>query len=658
MLTDTSSSAHALMSPMGSVRITDGPFSRLQRRCAEITAPAIGAQLFDPAVGHAIENFRIAAGDADGTHQGPPFMDGDLYKWLEAAAVLTATGAADFTAELDEAADLIARAQRPDGYVHTQTLIAHRAAGVDQPLADRLNFETYNLGHLMTLGCVHHRLTGSDTYLDLGRRAAAYLLGLLDDHPDLLGRSAICPSHYMGAVELYRTTRDPDHLRLAIGLLDVRDRVTTGGDDNQDRIPVREHRRIVGHAVRANYLYAGVTDVVLETGDQGLRDVVTAVWDDLVGSKLAITGGCGALFDGASPDGCPDQTQITRVHQAYGRAFQLPNTTGHHESCSAIGLVLWAWRMLLLTGESRYADTIEQVLVNVLPATIGLDGRSYFYTNPLRQVRDLPYPLRRPGDTALEPVPDPPASDSRLRQEWMSCFCCPPNIARTLAELAYLVYATGDDGLWVHQYADSELTWTLGGHEVLVTQSCGLPLSGRVILRFSADAPAAGVIRVRIPDWDPSATVTCDGVEVVDRDRGYAVIQTTITPDTVIELRASPRVRLVAANRFAEELTGQVAVVRGPVVYCVESADLPADVGIEQVLVGRDTAWTPEVVAGLDGALALRGTLFLAPAAASDSLYREVEPEPPRPCELMLVPYAVWGNRGPGEMSVWLGRSW
>jgi DUF1680 family protein len=589
------------------VRLAEGPWRDLHDRVATVTVPAMSAQLHDPAIGHAYENFRIAAGDTTGEHAGPPFMDGDMYKWLEAAAALQTFGHdEDRAAWIAEAADVIGRAQRADGYVHTQTLIANRARGDDQPLEDRLNFETYNLGHLMTAGVILKRATGDDALLDLGRRAADYIDHLWRDRTDLLARSAICPAHYMGVVELYRETRDERYLDLAKALLDIRDRVATsglGGDDNQDRAPLRDQTVIAGHAVRSTYLYAGAADVVAETGDADLLRVLEGLWADLVGTKLYLTGGCGALYDGASPDGNPEQSVITRVHQAFGRAYQLPNTTAHNETCASIGLVLWGWRMLTLTGESHYADTIEQVLLNALPASIGLDGASYFYTNPLRQVAGLPYALRRPGDTAIRPVPTPPPSNVRLRQEWLSCFCCPPNIARLLAELPYLLHSVTPKGLAIHQYVSSDVQVEVDGRPLAVTVRSdlhGAQGTGRVTITVQSAVRAE--LRIRVPGWAEKSRISVGGRTIQDRDRGYAVI--------------------------------------------------------ERVLVPRTCRWTPyeKNVVGTT-VTALRGTCLVSPEA-DPGLYADLPTGAPEQVEVTLIPYAVWANRGPSEMSVWLRLAW
>ncbi len=662
MFTDTSHSPHARMGSLsaGRVRIDGGFWGDVHARSIDVTIPAMGDQLFDPEVSHAYQNFRVALGEAEGEHCGPPFMDGDFYKWLEAATVaLAERDDPALAARVEQAVATIVRTQQQDGYLHTQTQIKRRHSGGAQALDDRLNFETYNLGHLMTAGCVRARITGKRDLLEAGIRAADYLRDLVAERPGLIARSAICPSHYMGVIELYRTTGDRAYLQLATDLLDLRDRVENLGDDNQDRVPLREQRQAVGHAVRANYLYAGVADVVAETGDSELLGLLEALWRDVVDTKLHVTGGCGALYDGASPDGTPEQSQLTRVHQAYGRAYQLPNTTAHNETCAAIGMVLWSWRMLVLTGEGRYADVIEQILHNGLLASIGLDGRSYFYTNALRQVRDLPYPLRRPGDTALDPVPTPPPSDARLRQEWMSCFCCPPNIARVLAELPYLAYAARGNQVWVHQFMASTSEVEIDGTRVVLTQRTDFPVSGEVGIVVTAASPTPMVLRVRIPGWAEGATVEVNRVPVDSFEAGYAVVDRTWHSGDELRLVLPLRIRKLVGHRLAEELANQVALVRGPVVHCLESHELPAGATVERVLVPHDAEVRPVSLPAASPALpalALRARLAPEPARP-DRLYDELPTDPPSELEIALIPYACWANRGPSEMSVWLNLS-
>ncbi len=636
-----------------------GFWGGIRRRTHERTVPEMWDMLRDPAVSPGLTNFRIAAGWEAGEHTGPPFMDGDFYKWLEAAIAQLETTREPWLADvIAEVAQLIASTQRADGYLHTPTLIATRNRVDVTALADRFHFETYNLGHLITMGVRHHAVTGSDILLDVARRAAGFLEDLATNKPLELARSAICPSHYMAVIELYRATHDERWLRLAETFVRVRDDFS-GGDDNQDRVPVREQTTVAGHAVRANYLYAGLADLVAETGDERLRAVLENLWTDVVSTKLAVTGGCGALYDGASPDGSPWQEQISRVHQAYGRAYQLPHTTAHNESCANIGMVLWSERMLALTGEPRYADVIEHVMLNSVLAGVGLDGTDYFYTNPLRQVRDLPYPLRRAGDTALHPVPDPPPSDARLRERYLSCFCCPPNTARTLAQFHERAASVAADGLYVHQYGGSRLRATGPEDAVLaLREQSDYPWNGTI--RFEVtEARGSLPVHLRVPGWAVGATLAVGDEDPDAVPPGtYARRERAWRVGDVLTLELPMPVRILRGHRLAEELANQVAAQRGPLVYCVESADLPAGTPIESVALGRDVDLAPvdTEIAG-QRVVALTGNVRLLPASGDD-LYADLAEGAIETVSARLVPYFAWANRGPGEMSVWMPLVW
>ncbi len=656
---------HRRLRPLtaGSTRWARGFWHEAQERTFRTTIPQIWGSLSDAAVSPGLRNFRIAAGLEDGEHDGPPFMDGDLYKWLEAAVAQLEVAPEPQLAQTVEAmAALIASVQRDDGYLHTATLIAARHHEHATELADRFHFETYNLGHLITAGVRHHQVTGSTTLLEVARKAADYLETLARDTPFDLARSAICPSHYMAVIDLYRATGEERYLRLAQAFVRVRDDFD-GGDDNQDRLPVRAQRTVAGHAVRANYLYAGLADLVAETDDVELTDVLARLWRDVVETKLYITGGCGALYDGASPDGSPWQDQISRVHQAYGRAYQLPHTTAHNESCANIGMILWSERMLALTADARFADVIEQIAYNTLLAGISLDGDEYLYTNPLRQVRGLPYPLRRPGDTALHPVPAPPPSDQRTRQPYLSCFCCPPNTARTLARFHERAASIGADGLYVHLYGGSDIDVTdERGRRLALREDSDYPWGEAIVFTVTAAAGALPV-HLRIPGWCTSATLTVNGTVVHACAAGtYTRIDRDWAVGDVIALTLPMPVRVLRGHRLVEEATNQVALQRGPVVYCLESADLPADVLLEQAAVRRGTTFAP-VEAEVAGhrVVALDGELTVLPHDRDDSddvLYRDLDTAPLRSIPARLIPYHAWGNRGAGEMSVWLPVVW
>jgi DUF1680 family protein len=435
-----------------------------------------------------LHNFRIAAGLEPGKHRGPPWNDGDLYKWLEAVAlVYAAKNDPALDRLMDDAIAVIAKAQRPDGYMHTPVLIANKNGdAVAKPFQDRLDFEMYNFGHLFSAACVHYRATGKKSFLDVAVRAGDFLCRAFENPTPEFARNSVCPSHYMGIVELYRTTGDKKYLQLAIKFLDLRDVATGGTDDNQDRVPFRKQSEAAGHAVRANYLYAGAADVYAETGDKTLLEPLKKVWSNMVMQKMYVTGACGALYDGASPDGSKDQKHIARVHQAYGRDYQLPNSTAHNETCAAVGNVLWNLRMLRITGEAKYADVLELALFNAVLAGISLDGKRFFYTNTLRQLDTMPVPLRW----------------SRMRQEWISSYCCPPNVARTLAATSSYAYGRSNRGIWIHLFGGSTLDTTLpDGRRVKLMQETDYPWDGRVRITFES-APAGEMsLFLRVPGW-------------------------------------------------------------------------------------------------------------------------------------------------------------
>ena len=396
--------------------------------------PTMGRLMQDTHRTRFLGNFEVAAGLVEGTHRGAKWNDGDFYKWLEsAAATYAASHDPALGAEMDRIITLIARTQDSDGYIHTDVQIRQRAGEDIRRFSNPMDFEMYNMGHLMTAACVHHHATGKSNLLAVARKAADFLAIQFENPTPETARHGICPSHLMGLVDLYRTTHDRRYLDLAVKLLAMRDLVPNGDDDNQDRIPLKQQQHIVGHAVRATYLYAGAADIYAETGDKSLLPVLQSAWDDLVSHKLYITGGCGALFDGASPDGSPEQESITRVHQSFGRNYQLPQTTAHNETCAAIGSIFWNWRMLQITAEAKFADLVEQTLYNSVLAGVSLDGMSFFYTNTLRQLNPMPVDLRW----------------NRRREKFTGCFCCPPNVVRTVAESATYAYLKSDRNLWV-----------------------------------------------------------------------------------------------------------------------------------------------------------------------------------------------------------------
>jgi DUF1680 family protein len=648
-LVDTSGSSFAKERPTGlsEVRWTEGFWADRFELCRTQTIPSMWSLMGGTNRTHFYENFRIAAGLKEGVHRGASFNDGDFYKWLEAAAATLAVRPdAELDQRLDEIITVIARAQRDDGYLHTPVVIRQRNGSTNaQPFQDRLQFEMYNMGHLLTAACVHFRATGKTNLLAVARRTADFLCDKFREPTPDLARNSICPSHYMGMVELYRVTRESRYLEMAKTFLAMRNLVPDGTDDNQDRIPFTQQTNAMGHAVRANYLYAGAADLFAETGDPALMNSLAKIWTNVMQQKLYVTGACGALYDGASPDAGKDQKNITRVHQAYGREYQLPNATAHNETCANIGNVLWNWRMYLLTGEARYVDVIELALYNSVLSGMDLAGTNFFYVNPLRSVEPLPVPLRW----------------QHKRLPFVSSFCCPPNLARTIAEVNQYAYSLSAGAVTINLYGGSKLSTTLPGgdrHPISLAQETDYPWNGRVRVTMEQCGSVPFAVRLRLPGWCRGATLRLNDqlLDSTPGSAGYLEVRRTWRPNDALLLDLPMPTQLIESNPLVEECYNQVAVKRGPLVYCLESPDLSSPTLVSAVLVPDKI----DLLARYDrrllgGVVSVEGQGFTrAEADWHGKLYRELERMPLRPIKLRLIPYFAWANRGPSDMSVWL----
>jgi uncharacterized protein len=607
-------------------------------------------QIFDdPNLSHAYRNFEIAAGLVKGEHKDPPFYDGDMYKWFEGCcSVYAITKDPSLKVLMDQFVKTVVACQRADGYLHTKTLIKDMNSQVQRTeFEERLHFETYNFGHLMTAACIHYRATGEKTLLNAAIKATDYLYRYYKKAPVELAQNAICPSHYMGVIEMYRTTRDPKYLELAKGFVDIRKYVKNGTDDNQDRIPFRQQKKAMGHAVRSNYLYAGIADVCLETGEDSLMQCLNSIWDDVVHTKMYITGACGALYDGTSPDGTnytPDSVQ--KVHQSYGRSFQLPNHTAHNETCANIGNMIWNWRMFELTGQAKYVDIMEQALYNSVLSGISLDGKKYLYTNPLAVSDSFPYRLRWTE------------GDHKKREEYISCFCCPPNTVRTIAEAQQYAYSLSPKGLFVNLYGGNTLNTTLeNGENLKLTQTTDYPWDGNVSMEIHQVGKKAFAFLFRIPAWCEGAQIWVNGVECASNlmPESYYELHRTWKKGDQIVLKMPMKVRMIESNPLVEETRNQVAVMRGPLVYCLESADLPSGVRVSDVYLSLNSDLKPvETTIAESRIFQLEGRAkAFKNNDWSHTLYREMK-LPAETIKLRLVPYYAWNNRGGTEMSVWL----
>ncbi len=647
-LVNTSSSPYAKLKSINlqDVNWTDGFWKEQFDTETQQTIPFMWDLYKDPEVTHAYRNFEIAAGLMKGKHDGPSFHDGDFYKVFEGlASAYALTGDEKLDKQMDEAIELIAKAQRDDGYLHTPVVIEERWGTLgEEYLEQQLGFEKYNMGHLMTAATVHYRATGKESFLNIAKGVADFLYDFYKKASPELARNAICPSHYMGVVEMYRTLGDERYLELANNLINIRGTTNDGTDDNQDRIPFREQTTAMGHAVRANYLYAGVADLYAETGEEKLLENLESIWEDVVYRKMYITGACGSLYDGVSPDGTSyDPSEVQKIHQAYGRPFQLPNATAHNETCANIGNVLWNWRMLQLTGEGKYADIIELALYNSVLSGIGLEGQSFFYNNPLNVSEELPFEQRWGNE----------------RKGYISLSnCCAPNVTRTLAQVSNYAYNFNEDGIFVNLYGSNNLDTSLdNGESLKLSQVTNYPWDGEISISVE-EIPENYSMFLRIPGWSEGAVVTVNGEEVKNEIKSgeYLQLERAWERGDEIALELPMKAKLMEANPLVEEAKNQVAIKRGPLVYCVESADLPEGVSVNDLHLNTQVSFT-ESTKEIKGrkVVSLKGKAFLPENTEwENKLYRPVQKNN-NEIDLTLVPYYSWSNRGEGEMTVWLG---
>lgn len=669
--TDKSKCAVMTSAPLGAVHWTGG-FWQERFQVLENTAVESMWETWQSDISHGFNNFLVASGEKKGKRHGPPFHDGDMYKWLEAvASVYAVNKSPELERIMDRFISVVVKCQREDGYLHTPVIAAERekagqarqanaqkqaedqdntvvgtAVGTakDGAFGNKLNFETYNLGHLITAGIIHKRATGKLTLFNAAVKAADFLCDFYDRASEELAKNAVCPSHYMAMIEIYRETGNERYLRLAENLINIRGSVKGGTDDNQDREPFREQYCAKGHSVRANYLYSGVADVYLEDGEEQLLHNLESIWQDIVTRKMYITGGCGALYDGTSPDGTdykPDNVQ--KVHQSYGRPYQLPHSTAHNETCANIGNMLFSWRMFSATKDAKYMDIVETCLYNSILSGISLDGKRYFYTNPMRMSDELPYTLRWPKE----------------RTEYISCFCCPPNTLRTLCQAQDYAYSLAERELLVNLYGASRLDASIPQvGEVSIAQETDYPWSGDVSIGFNRlKGKQQFKLSLRIPEWSKEYKVSVNGADLTSQatmQKGYLTIDRTWKQGDKVSLSLEMRPRLVESNPLVEENRGQVALQRGPVVYCLESTDL-GTVDIDNVLMDDDAEFAVKPIT-IDGSriMALETEAKVRQEKPwQGTLYRDLETKTTKQT-VRLIPYYAWGNRGKSEMTVWI----
>lgn len=635
--------------PFGDCHWTDGFWAEKLRNCEQDMLPYMGEVLCGD-IGHALNNFKVAAGLKEGEHRGMFWHDGDFYKWLEAATYVYArNGDEALIGEVDEHITIIAQAQEPDGYLQTQVQLRPE---VDR-YENRKYHEMYNTGHLLIAACTHHKVTGRRNFLDVAVRHADLLCTIFKPETKQFGRFGFNQTQIMGLVELYRSTRDRKYLDLAErfinrrGTFAVEHHPTTAGypigDMVQERTPLREADEAVGHAVLALYYYAGAADVYAETGEQALVDALDRLWANVTERKMYVTGAVGQTHYGAS-------TNRDKIEEGFIDAYMLPNMTAYNETCANLCNAMFSYRMLGIHGEAKYADVIELVLYNSGLSGISTSGKEYFYANPLRMIEGA----RNYNDHEN-------ATETPEREPYLACFCCPPNLVRTVAKVSGWAYSLTEKGIAVNLYGGNELRTHLAeGGEIALKQETRYPWEGCVRLSVEKTRSAPWELRLRIPGWAAGAKVMVNGkpVDSEVRPGSYLSLTKNWQAGDVVALDFPLEVQLLEGHPRIEEVRNQVAIKRGPVVYCIESPDLPADTSILDVYLPAPQAWEPVYRADfLGGLTTIKGNILLR-KHTTDGLYRPVGVPSWKSVSTSFLPYYAWANRGRSEMTVWLPVRW
>jgi len=648
-LTDTSRSPNAKLwnIDMDAVRWKEGFWADRFALAHSTMIPTMWDVINMPNNGCTFVTFRIAAGGPPEKTYVTPYSDGDCYKWLEALAhVYAITHDAELDRRMDEVIAVITKAQALDGYISTPVQIRNGKRW------ERIeNHELYNMGHLMTAGCIHYRATGKSSLLDVAQRAADYLYITFSPRPPELAHFGYNPSQIMGLVELYRETRQAKYLELARIFLDNRGSRPGGSDQNQDRTPLRQANEAVGHAVLATYLYSGASDYVAEVKDEELGAALDRLWQDVAYRKMYLTGGVGALHSGVSST---VRKLGDLVFEAFGRDYELPNRTAYNETCANIANAMWNWRMLSLTGDAKYADVMERVFYNSMLSGVSLSGTEYFYTNVLQ--RDPRFPMLRSDSLSRWPstaallVP----GDRMAR-----AFCCPPNVLRTIASMHEYAYSLSDGAVWVHLYGANDLkTMTPEGQLLEIAQTTDYPWDGKVTLTMGTATAGNFAVRLRIPGWAEGAEIVVNGtrMNVAARPGTYIEVSRRWRAGDSIVLNLPMSARLVEASPLIGDTRGQVSVMRGPLVYCLESPDLPSGITIDNVALSANSILSSTHEKGLlGGVTVVHVKARHTPAWSLDGpLYQTLGSRPPGEIHLQMIPYYAWANRGVSSMTVWL----
>lgn len=618
--------------PLTAVKLTDAFWAPRLETNRAVTIPFALDQ--SESTGR-IRNFEIAGGLATGEFCSKyPFDDSDVYKVIEGAAysLMTHPDPA-LEKRVDAIIVKIAAAQEKDGYLYTARTINPAQPPVDWVGPERwsnlpMSHELYNLGHLYEAAAAYFQATGKRTLLDVALKSADLVASVFGP-----GRRHAVPGHQeieIGLVKLYRLTGTIKYLNLARFFLDERGNAKTHklyGDYCQDHLPVVDQAEAVGHAVRAQYMYSGMADVGVLTGNRAYLDALDRLWDDVTGKKMYLTGGIGAAGE----------------IEGFGPAYELPNDVAYCETCASIASILWNQRMFLVHGDSKYVDILERTLYNSFLSGVGMSGDRFFYPNPLE------------------------SRGQHSRSPWFGCACCPSNVTRFVPQIPGYFYAARGDTLYVNLFAAGEADAALGGRKVRIRQETLYPWDGAVKLVITPDSAGEFELAVRVPGWVLGRPVPGDlysylesepgGVNILLNgtpvtsvpELGYIKFRRTWNPGDTLEVGFPMPARRVLANPAVKTDVGRVAVERGPLVYAAEWPEHGGRVG--NLVLWDDVKLAPEVRSHLlGGVTVVWGDGSAVTRMAPDgSLFK-------RPARITLIPYYAWAHRGPGGMMVWLAR--
>jgi DUF1680 family protein len=610
---DTTKSPYAKLKtiPISSVKVS-GFWGKRIKILHDVTLPEQYRLLEET---QRLYNFRRAAGKVKGDYYGFFFNDTDVYKWQEAVSFSFASYGRDENLEkiLDQTIEEVAEAQDEDGYLDTYFTFERKK---DRWTNLKDMHELYCAGHLIQAGIAHYRTTGKDTLLNIAKRFADHIDNVFG--PGKKEGTCGHPEIEMALVELYRETGDKRYLNLAKFFIDERGKGLIGGETYHiDHKPFRELTEIVGHAVRALYLNCGATDLYLETGEKELMEALERLWKNFVERKMYITGGAGARHEG----------------EAFGEEYELPNDTAYAETCAAIGSFMWNFRMLLAKGEGRFADIMEQTLYNGLLSGISLNGKEYFYVNPLED------------------------NGEHRRKPWFACACCPPNIARLIASIPGYMYTTSEEGIWVHLYGENEAKIPWGDKEIKLIEKTNYPWEGNIELEIKTEGEYK--IFLRIPSWAKGYTIKINGNKINTKEvkNGYIEMENQWKEGDKINLELPMEIEIIESHPKVKDNVGKVAIKRGPIVYCMEQVDNPW--GDPRYMEIADYNLKTEPSEILEGIVIIKGKGKIVDSRVWESnlyLPKEVVERNKKEVEFITIPYYAWANREKGPMTVWIRR--